>query len=134
MGSKKYNNNEFYLDLRRYTFDYLFDNEQNQLVIHLETSNDKRIMSSLLKHVFSVTNDNNSDYLLIKFSIKGLMASFVSEQDSITFIEYLKLVYKYAIEEDKKIEHLTHSKIFENIIKSGFSRLGIRKNSEIYSS
>lgn len=134
MKIKNSNKNEFYLDLVRYTFDHLFDTRKKELVIYLETIDEKRIMSSLLKHAFTFKETARGDYLQINFSSEGLLAQFVSKREAISFSSYVRMLYKYAQEEDKKIEHLTRSKIFENIIKSGFSRLGIRKNSSIYSS
>lgn len=132
MKKSNSNLNEFYLDVSRYTFDYLFDIGKRSFVIELNSKSERKMMSSLFRHAFISEGLKKSNYLLLKLSQEGIVATYINQKDGISFEEYVGILYSYAKQEDKKIEHLTQSKLFENIIKSGFSTLGLRKDSSIY--
>ncbi len=132
MKKSNSNLNEFYLDVSRYTFDYLFDIGKRSFIIELNSKNERKMMSSLFRHAFISEGAKRSDHIMLKMSQEGITASYVDKKDGISFEEYVRILFSYAKQEDKKIEHLTQSKLFENIIESGFSNLGLRKDSSLY--
>lgn len=132
MKNKFDNLEDFYLDVSRYTFDYLFDNELKSFNIQLYTKLDKRIMSSLFRNSFIPIKSKRTNYVSLKITPEGIKGTYVSESESISLDDYIRILFKYAKKEDKKIEHLTQRKLFQNIIRNGFANLGLQKSSLVY--
>ena len=123
---------EFYLDVSRYTFDYLFDIGKKSMVVHLNNKLERKVMSTLMKNCFLGFSIKKTNYVLLRLCSDGIKASYISEKASVSMDEFICILFDYAKMEDKKIEHMTQSKVFTNIISKGFISLGVQNSNFLY--
>lgn len=126
MGLKQTKKSEFCLDVSRYTLDYLLDNRLKEIVIHFENDDERKIFSRIISKAFDYDKTPKRKYVQIRIYPDGLLARYVNERKSISFIEYVRIIYKYSLKDDEKIKGLTSKPLFSNIIKTGFGDLGFK--------
>ena len=134
MGLSKTKKSEFCIDVSRYTFDYLLDNHKKDIVIHFENDDERKVFSRIISKAFDFDKTPRRKYVQIRMYPDGLLAKYVTERKSISFLEYVRILYEYSKRDDQKIKDFTSKPLFSNVLKTGFADLGFKINSSVYSS
>ena len=116
----------FFLDVGRYTFDYLFDNDKSEIRILLSSEQEKKIMKTLLSKCSIPTNGEDSNVVLISIEDYGLSATYVDEEYDLDFKDYIKMLYSYADKDDKKVSEFVEKRLFKESLDYGFRRIGLK--------
>lgn len=123
MKMNKIDMNGFYLDVARYTFNYLFETRRKSFVISLQTKKEMKAMKLLLKNCFYQRGIFTKSYVELKMFELGVKGEYVDECKSITFDEYKEILSRYAKSEDFTISSYTRKKLFQDNLNGGFEEI-----------
>lgn len=115
--------NGFYLDVARYTFDYLFESRRKSVIISLNDSKEKRIMGRLLEKCFYQNKSSKLDCVEFTMFELGIKGEYVNKEATLTFVEYVDALMRYARDEDSKVFKYTRKRLFQESLNYGFNRL-----------
>ena len=112
----------FYLDIARYTFNYLFDLGVFSLSVRC-TSQDAKEFKKIF-HADELKLSNKEEHY-ISIILKEDNFSFIEidECNAISYEEFIACLYRYARKEDDSISLLTQKRLFKESLDYGFSNL-----------
>ena len=116
----------FFLDIGRYTFDYLFDNDKSKVRILLSNDNEKKVMKTLLERCEIPTSNSLSDIISISIEDFGLSANYISDEYDMTFTQFIEMLYKYAEKDDQAVKTMVEKRLFKESLDYGFRRIGFK--------
>ena len=118
----------FYLDVVRYSFNYLFDNEIDDLRIYLDTESEKKIITNIQRHCFRkrVKPKEDDNVVVLTLDNDGLSLSYTKGDYDLTFNQYIDLLYNYADKDDLKVTQFVQKRLFKESLDYGFKRIGLK--------
>ena len=114
---------EFYLDVARYTFNYLSESDKNSLVVKLCNMNEKRKLDFLIRKVFQFAESEPTSSVLIYADKTGLCARYVESDEGESYDDFVNMLYMFADREDSTLTHLTTKRLFTENLRNGSKRL-----------
>lgn len=113
----------FYLDVSRYTYNYLDDSRLDNLVIKLANKDEKRIFKALIKNSFLIVNEKETDAVMFDICELGVRVRFIESDKGETYIDFVNMLYHYADTEDSRLVNLTEKRLFRESLDYGFNYL-----------
>ena len=111
---------EFYLDIARYTFDYLFENRETSFVIKLSSNKERRRFKAIMDNAFIFVESNETSCVLIYVDKVGICARYVEGSEGESYDDFVNMLYRFADREDSTLTHVTTKRLFTESLRNGF--------------
>lgn len=114
---------EFYQDVARYVYDYLYDSDLEGIVIKLDSKQEKRLMKTLMEKCFYASNDTETDYVRLEMFDLGVRGRYVIKGTTLNMDNFMSICYKYALNEDSRLPVPAQRGLFKEILDIGFETI-----------
>ena len=94
---------EFYLDINRYTFNLLFDNDLKQIIIAFSDEEETKAMRKLVRNAFFNQSKHYTNYVSLNIASLGVEVNYVEASTGMSFKEYEDIMFRYAYKDDKEL-------------------------------
>lgn len=117
----------FYLDVSRYSFNYLSDNHLDSLIIKLDSEKERTIFKSLMKNSFNTDSELENKAVMLYIDVKGTCLKYIDSNEGMSLKEFIDILYRYADREDSSISKLTQKRLFKESLDFGLNSIGYSK-------
>lgn len=112
----------FYLDVSRYLFNYMFDLDEGSINVSLETYNDLLFLKNLFNENKIYGEGTNT--ISIVCLNNQLFLKFTNNKKCINVTKLVEILYRYAKKEDESIAFRTNKSLFVLNLEYGLKRIG----------
>lgn len=112
----------FYLDVARYTFNYLFDLGEQSIVVRCSHKEARELKT--IFHANKLILESRSEHFInIILKYDNFVFEEVESQKAILYEDLKVAIYRIAHKEDKEISLMTQKRLFSQSLDYGFKNL-----------
>lgn len=117
----------FFIDVQRYTANFLIENTLQRIVIKLDDEVSRKIMRGLLDYSFEFIPSTEDDFIQISLGSYYLNAQYVEQGGEFTFEDFKKMLYRNAYLDDLDVKETSKKALFKQSLDYGFAYLRLSK-------